>query len=702
MIPHQVNPTAESVIPSVTRIPVTDVSPVVDQGRYPATAVLGEDIPVSATVFREGHDSLGVTVVLLDPEGNEVQRVRMHPGAPGTDRWHARIRPSALGRHTFAIESYADDFLTWYRAAVIKVDAGVDVQLMLDEGVHLFERVQRSRAERQKFTPQACELFADAVTVLRDSSLSPPQRLEQINTAELQQVLEDQPLRSFVGTTGGYPLDVQRPAAGQGSWYEFFPRSEGAYIDEDTGLWVSGSFATAEKRLAEVAEMGFTVVYLPPIHPIGTTHRKGPNNTLTAGEHDPGSPWAIGSPQGGHDAIHPDLGKKKDFKRFVKTAHKHQLEIALDLALQCSPDHPWVEEHPEWFTTRLDGTIAYAENPPKKYQDIYPLNFDHDPQGLAEEIHRVVLHWIKLGVKIFRVDNPHTKPLWFWEWLIATVRKDHPETVFLAEAFTRPAMMHALGKIGFQQSYGYFTWRNSRDEIAGYLHEISHDTPAFYRPNFFVNTPDILTEFLQSGLRSAFAIRATLAATASPLWGVYSGFELFEHVPRPGAEEYIDNEKYQYRPRDFRGAEAAGNSLAPYLRHLNAIRATHPALGQLQNLQLHSADTPNILVYSKVRNATPAGIHRDRDLVTDSLGPEHSDSIDRVIVVLTTDPEHVQEATITLDRAALELPATGEFQVKDLITDAVWTWSDQNYIRLDPGIHVAHILTVLSPEEEQS
>ena len=369
--------------------------------------------------------------------------------------------------------------------------------------------------------------------------------------------------------------------------------------------------------------------------------------------------------------------------------------MALDLALQCSPDHPWVTAHPEWFTTRVDGTIAYAENPPKKYQDIYPLNFDNDPDGLAQAVLDVVRGWVARGVHIFRVDNPHTKPLWFWEWLIAKVRAEEPRVVFLAEAFTRPAMMHALGKVGFQQSYGYFTWRNTAEELAEYLQEISHETPAFYRPNLFVNTPDILTEYLQHGGPGAFRIRAVVAATASPLWGVYAGFELFEHVARPGAEEYIDNEKYEYRPRDWEGAEAAGASLAPYLTRLNEIRAAHPALGDLQNLTLHASTHPDLLVFSKTRSARPEGAHRDAEAVTDA-GPAE----DTLIVVVTTNPHDVVEATLDLDLEALRLrpedrDASGAVEVEDLLTGQRWRWGRTPYVRLDPNVEPAHVLRVV-------
>jgi starch synthase (maltosyl-transferring) len=426
--------------------------------------------------------------------------------------------------------------------------------------------------------------------------------------------------------------------------------------------------------------MGFDVLYMPPIHPIGVKHRKGPNNTLVAGPHDPGSPWAIGSEEGGHDAIHPDLGTFEDFDAFVARANELGLEVALDLALQAAPDHPWVTSHPEWFTTRVDGSIAYAENPPKKYQDIYPLNFDNDPEGLSNEILRIVLLWVSHGVKIFRVDNPHTKPVWFWEWLIAEVDKAVPGVVFLAEAFTRPAMMHALGRAGFQQSYTYFTWRNTKKEIEDYFQEVSHESPAFFRPNFFVNTPDILTPYLQFGGPPAFRIRAVLAATASPLWGVYAGYELYEHVARPGAEEYIDNEKFEYKARDWNAAAESGRTLAPFITRLNHLRRDHPALQDLQNLTVHQSTDASTVVYSK-HKTLPDG------------------SKDTLIVVVNVDPHVTKECTVTLDLAALELDpqdltANGGFYVDDLISGESWEWGEYNYVRLDPHVEPAHILSV--------
>jgi starch synthase (maltosyl-transferring) len=366
-------------------------------------------------------------------------------------------------------------------------------------------------------------------------------------------------------------INCEREYAGSAAWYEFFPRSEGATFDAKTKTWTSGNFKTAAKRLPAVAEMGFQILYMPPIHPIGKAFRKGPNNTLNAAPQDPGSPWAIGSEAGGHDAIHPDLGTEKDFKDFVKKAKELGLEIALDLALQASPDHPWVKSNPEWFTTRADGSIAYAENPPKKYQDIYPVNFDNDRDGIYLEVLRVVKHWISLGIKVFRVDNPHTKPVNFWEWLIGEVNAEFSDVIFLAEAFTRPAMMHTLGKVGFQQSYTYYTWRNTKAELESYLGELAHDSADFFRPNLWVSTPDILTEYLQFGGPAGHKIRAIVAAMAGSSWGMYAGFELVESVARPGAEEHIDSEKYEFKPRDFKAAEKNGRSIAPCVHRVPEI-----------------------------------------------------------------------------------------------------------------------------------
>jgi starch synthase (maltosyl-transferring) len=423
--------------------------------------------------------------------------------------------------------------------------------------------------------------------------------------------------------------------------------------------------------------MGFDVVYLPPIHPIGTTNRKGPNNTLTPGPDDVGSPWAIGSPDGGHDAIHPDLGTEKDFTAFVARTKDLGMEVALDLALQATPDHPWVRSHPEWFTELADGTIAYAENPPKKYQDIYPINFDRDPDGIYAEVLRVTRKWMDLGVRIFRVDNPHTKPVAFWEWLLGEVRKTDPDVLFLAEAFTRPAMMHTLARVGFHQSYSYFTWRNEKWELEEYLTELSQETAHFLRPNFFVNTPDILHAFLQYGGPPAFKIRATLAATLTPTWGVYAGFELFEHVAvRPGSEEYLDTEKFQLRPRDWAAAEAEGRSLAPYLTRLNELRRAHPALQRLRNLRFHATDSDQIICYSK------------------SITGADGRPSDTVLVVVNLDPHGARETTVRLDMPALGMEWDDTMAVHDEIGGDTYVWGQANYVRLDPFHEPAHVFRV--------
>ncbi|WP_253904323.1 alpha-1,4-glucan--maltose-1-phosphate maltosyltransferase [Arthrobacter sp. Br18] len=655
------------------RIPITAVTPVIEDGRFPSKAVPGSDIAVGATVFREGHDQLGVSAVLYDPRGREVQRIRLSAVGAGLDRWEGRLRPAARGLHTFTIEGWSDLYGTWEHDASIKIAAGVDVELMLAEGAALFTRAAEGR------TAKETALFRRTAAALADTSLRVEDRLAAGSTPPILEAIRRLPLRAMVTASPAYPILVERELAGRGAWYEFFPRSEGASYNPETAEWTSGNFRTAAKRLDAVADMGFDVVYLPPIHPIGRTHRKGPNNTLTAGPSDPGSPWAIGSEAGGHDAIHPDLGTFDDFDDFVARAAELKLEVALDFALQASPDHPWVTSHPEWFTTRVDGSIAYAENPPKKYQDIYPINFDNDPSGLSKEILRIVLMWVERGVKIFRVDNPHTKPVQFWEWLIAKVNRKHPDVVFLAEAFTRPAMMHALGRAGFQQSYSYFTWRNTKTEIEEYFTEISSVSPAYFRPNFFVNTPDILTEFLQYGGPAGFKVRAVLASMASPLWGVYSGYELFEHVARPGAEESIDNEKFQYRPRDYAAAEAEGRSLAPYITRLNAIRRSHPALGDLENLTIHSSSDAATVVFSKHKETT--------------------EGKDTVIVVVNVDPHSTRESTVSLNLAALSIDAAdrnedGTFWVDDLVSGQSFAWGENNYVRLDAHVEPAHILSV--------
>jgi starch synthase (maltosyl-transferring) len=647
------------------RFLIEDITPTVDCGRYPAKAVVGERVPVSAVAFAEGHAALGCTVAWQGPDGAARPFTRMRPGQPGSDRWHAEIRPDAVGEWTFTIEAFLDPYRQWRDAVTKKVDAGqgaTDLANDLTEGARTLDRAAMLAPAGERDRVRA------AAEALRDRDRPLPQRLA--GALDLADLLWEYPVRDLVTTTDPHRLWVDRPRALFSAWYEFFPRSEGAEVDAQGRPVRHGTFATAAKRLPGVAAMGFDVVYLPPIHPIGRVARKGRNNALAAQPGDVGSPWAIGSSEGGHDAIHPKLGTLADFRAFVAEANRLGLEVALDLALQCAPDHPWVSEHPEWFSTRPDGTIAYAENPPKKYQDIHPLNFDTDPDGIRAEVLRVVRHWIAQGVTIFRVDNPHTKPVDFWHWLIGEVKRDAPDVLFLSEAFTRPAVMHGLAKIGFTQSYTYFTWRTTAAELRDYCRDLLAAAD-YMRPNFWPNTPDILTEQLQHGGPGMFTIRAVLASLLSPSWGVYAGYELYEHMARPGAEEYLDNEKYQLRPRDWAAAEAAGESLAPFLRRLNELRRAHPAMHWLRNLRFHAADNDAVLCWSK----------RDPD------------SGDAVLVVCSFDPSHVQWANLTLDLPELGLDWHERFLVRDELTGETYHWGQHNAVRLDPRCP-AHVFTV--------
>ncbi|MFE8921820.1 alpha-1,4-glucan--maltose-1-phosphate maltosyltransferase [Streptomyces rochei] len=661
----------EAAVPDVTtvvgRIPVLDVRPIVRQGRRPAKAVTGESFQVSATVFREGHDAVAANVVLKDPEGRPGPWTPMRELAPGTDRWGATVTAGEPGLWTYAVEAWSDPVTTWRHHARIKVPAGIDTGLVLEEGARLHERAAAEvpgDADRR--------VLLAAVDALRDEDRPAASRLAGALTPEVDAVLARHPLRELVTTSDPLPLLVERERALYGAWYEFFPRSEG------TPDRPHGTFRTAARRLPEIAAMGFDVVYLPPIHPIGTTHRKGRNNTLSAGPDDVGVPWAIGSPEGGHDAIHPALGTLDDFDHFVAEAARLGLEVALDFALQCSPDHPWVHKHPEWFHHRPDGSIAYAENPPKKYQDIYPIAFDADLDGLVTETVRVLRHWMDHGVRIFRVDNPHTKPVVFWERVIGEINRADPDVVFLAEAFTRPAMMHTLAQIGFQQSYTYFTWRNTKQELTEYLTELTGDAASYMRPNFFANTPDILHAYLQHGGRPAFEVRAVLAATLSPAWGIYSGYELCENTPlREGSEEYLDSEKYQLKPRDWATAAREGTTIAPLITRLNTIRRESPALRQLRDLHFHHTDKEEVIAYSKRQGSNT------------------------VLVVVNLDPHHTQEATVSLDMPQLGLDWHESVPVRDELTGETYHWGRANYVRLEPGRTPAHVCTVLRPSNPQ-
>ncbi len=653
----------------IGRIPITKVEPEVEGGAFGAKAFVGELIPIRATVFREGHDALRCAAVLTSPDG----RSSHHPmdlGEPaGHDRWQTWVRLDTPGPWSYRIEAWDDPWRTWVHNAEIKVPAGIDIELVCAEGIALFgQAAQRARSGDAETA--SVELLEQAAADLAGPR-QVEDRLAQVLTAPVPELMDRWAPRPLLTRTVERPIFVDRRKAGFAAWYEFFPRSQGAQQRPD-GSWKSGTFDSSHERLEAAAAMGFDVVYLPPIHPIGTAFRKGPNNTLTPGPHDPGSPWAIGAPSGGHDAIHPDLGDLAAFDRFVAKAQSLGLEIAMDLALQASPDHPWVSDHRQWFTERIDRSIAYAENPPKKYQDIYPINFDRDPEGIRAEVLRIVRFWMSHGVRTFRVDNPHTKPVDFWAWLLAEIRRTDPDVVFLAEAFTRPEMMRMLGAVGYHQSYTYFTWRNTAEELTDYVTELATRTDAEMRPNFWVNTPDILPTILQHGGRTAFAARAVLAATLTPLWGVYSGYELYENPAlRTGGEEYLDSEKYQYRPRDFAAAEEAGDSLAPLLTRLNQIRRAHPALQQLRQIEFHPvASDGDLIAFSK----------RDGD--------------DVVIVVVALDPHRTDTVgEVDLDLTCFGQPSHGQIAVVDELTGAAWTWSRRNYVRLTRD-QPAHILSV--------
>lgn len=672
------------------RIPVLDVSPSVNDGTWPAKATVGEAIPLSATVFREGHDAVAATGVLIRPDGTEHTRVSMVDIAPGLDRFTGWVVPDCTGMWTFRVEAWSDPYSTWVHDATIKIAAAQDSDVMLAIGSDVLSRA----LNELDLNVEQTNTLSEAIQGINDNKRPAQARLAAGTSRAVHEILADNPLRDGVSSSATYKLWVDRPLALCGSWYEFFVRSEGARFvpDESEGItggyWASGTFQTAKARLDSIATMGFNVAYLTPIHPIGTTFRKGPNNTLVAGATDPGSPYAIGSSDGGHDAIHPDLGTFDDFDDFVSHAKNLGLEVALDLALQCSPDHPWVTEHPEWFTTRPDGSIAYAENPPKKYQDIYPLNFDNDPVGLASEILRIVLLWVSHGVTLFRVDNPHTKPVQFWEWLIRRVRKRHPDVLFLSEAFTKPAMMRTLAKVGFHQSYTYFAWRESAAEITEYFTELSTSsyditpdgvtgTADYMRPNVWPTTHDILTPYMTHGGVNAFTIRAVLAALASPTWGIYTGYELVESEPRPGAQEQIDNEKYQYKPRDFDTALTEGRSLAPLLTKLNEIRRANPALQQLRTIEFHPVDNENLLVFSRYLPA--------------ELSADHTANC--IIVALNLDPHNRHSAWVHSTGTLRTVFGDRTHHVRDLLDEERYDWGADFFIDLG-GDRVAHVIRV--------
>ncbi|HEX2063477.1 MAG TPA: alpha-1,4-glucan--maltose-1-phosphate maltosyltransferase [Acidimicrobiales bacterium] len=639
----------------VGRIVIDDIRPSTPN-RYPAKAVVGETVRVSADIFKDGHDVLAGHV-RWRPAANDKWSVAALRGV-GNDRWEAVIEPTTLGRHDVVVEAWTDRYASWRHRILTKCDAGQDIEAELLDGAAMIESRLSMVAEEDR--PK----LEKVVQSLRDDSREQPARMGPAMEPAIGQLLAGPEGARDRTESGTVPLWVDRERAMVGAWYELFPRSY-------------GGLAGTIERLPAIAEMGFDVLYLPPIHPIGKRYRKGPNNSIVAGEDAVGSPWAIGSDEGGHTAIHPDLGTLTDFEALVEKAHELGMEVALDYALQCSPDHPWVKEHPEWFHRRADGSIAYAENPPKKYEDIYPVNFwperEEDRKALWNEAKGILDFWIAHGVRIFRVDNPHTKPMALWEWMIPAVQSRHPDVVFLAEAFTRPKVMAKLAEIGFSQSYTYFTWRTSRWELESYVDELAHGRTADYmRPTFWPNTPDILSGPLRNGPPAAFKQRLVLAATLVPSYGIYSGYELYENVPASDEnEEYLDSEKYEIKNRDWDDPA----SLAPFIGQMNDIRKRHPALQRLRNVRFHDTGTHHMIAYSK----------------------QTDDRSDVVLVVVNLDPWSTHECVLNLDLGALGLPWDRPFEAYDELTGEAFGWQGPHpYVRLDAGqaAHVLHLRPV--------
>ena len=672
------------------RIVVMDVTPSAEQGMFPARVELGEPFEVTAQVFIEGRTKVGATAVLRNPRGREMQRAAMTCANPGLDRWtvmlqageHSDLKPwdedyaavkRQLGEWTVTIEGWEDTYTSWLHDARIKVQVGDDVENALETGAEMLNRWAHTAdahlsARDRKHLEQAAERMSDKE---RPASA----RLAEADNPRIEALHKTHPLRDGISESRPQRFKVERPKSSFAAWYQFFPRSEGAYRAED-GTIVQGNFKTALTGLDRAAEEGFDIVYLPPIFPIGVTNRKGRNNSLVAGPHDPGSPFGIGSELGGHDTVDPLLGTMDDFKAFVAHAHELGLEIALDFALQCSPDHPWVKQHPNWFRIKPDGTIAFAENPPKKYQDIYPIDFNADMPGIEREVERIMNLWIEAGVTIFRIDNPHTKPVRFWQDVIAAVTKKHPEVLFLAEAFTRPGMMRALSYVGFTQSHCYFPWRNTKEELAEYLLETNGNDGYYQHNTFWPTTPDILTAYVRDNGIAGHAVRAVLAAMGSPSWGIYNGYELIENRQRPGFEEQIDNEKYEIKVRDWKEADKYG--IAELLGSLNEIRRNHPATRSYHNLTVLPTSDPSILAFAR---HTPAEL----------TGTGQADTL---IVVVNLDGYNAHQSTVHIGLPELGLPTDRAITVRDELTGREFQWGWDNFVSLAPWADVAHILSV--------
>ena len=641
------------------RVVIEGVSPLIDGGRFPAKRTLGDQVRVEADIFTDGHDSIAASLLVHREGSDEWTEIPMQPMV--NDRWAAAFRVKELGRYGFKVQGWVDHFETWSRDLLKRITAETDTPVDYLIGADLID------AAADRASGSDAEWLRKRAEILR-SSIDPKQMRMHATDALLYETVLRYPDKRFATESDHEAKIVVDPVYARFSaWYEFFPRSTAA----DSGM--HGTFADCEKRLEYAAEMGFNVVYLPPIHPIGRLFRKGRNNNPESLPGEPGSPWAIGSDEGGHKAIHPEFGTIEDFRRFVQKASELDLLVALDIAFQAAPDHPYVREHENWFRKRPDGTIQYAENPPKKYQDIYPFDFESsDWAGMWEELKDVFLYWIAQGITIFRVDNPHTKAFSFWEWVITEIKREHPQVLFLAEAFTRPKIMYRLAKLGFSQSYTYFPWRNGKDEITAYLTELTQ-TPVreFFRPNQWPNTPDILTEFLQIGGRPAFQIRLLLAATLGSNYGIYGpAFELLENRPvRHGSEEYLDSEKYQIRAWELNRSD----SLRGLITVVNGARKNNQALQTDWSLRFHFTDNDQLICYSK----------------------ESEDRTNLIVVVVNLDPNYTQSGFVTLPLDELQIPLDRAYEAEDLLTGNRYLWNGQrNYVELNPTKLSGHLLKI--------
>ena len=674
------------------RINVMDITPAEERGIFPARVELGEPFEMTAQVFIEGRTKVGATAIVRNPRGKETMRRAMTCVNPGLDRWtvmvkcgeHSDLKPwedsyaavkRQLGEWTVTIEGWEDAYVSWLHDARIKVRVMDDVDNALNSGAELLARW--AETPDTGLTARDRKTLEKAAETMADQTLSAEDRLAAGDNPTIAALHETHPLRDGISPSQPQRFKVERPKSSFAAWYQFFPRSEGATIDPNTGKIIQGTLKTSMAGLERAAAEGFDIVYLPPVFPIGVTNRKGRNNTLVAGPDDPGSPFGIGSELGGHDTVDPLLGTMDDFKAFCAHAHELGIEVALDFALQCSPDHPWVKQHPNWFRTKPDGTIAFAENPPKKYQDIYPIDFNADMEGIEAETERIMDLWIKAGVTIFRVDNPHTKPVRFWQDVIAAVTKKHPETLFLAEAFTRPGMMRALSYAGFTQSHCYFPWRNTKEELEEYLEETNGDGGFYQHNTFWPSTPDIMTAYLRDNGIAGHAVRAVLAAMGSPSWGIYNGYELIENKQRPGFEEQIDNEKYEVKVRDWDEADKYG--ISELLTSLNKIRSEHPACRSYHNLHVLPSDDAGVVAFLR---QTPAEL-------TGTGKP------DTVIVVVNLDGHNTHQSIVHIELPDFGFATDKPLKVRDELTGREFDWGWDNYVSLAPWADVAHVLTVV-------